>query len=261
MAAVNIHDLERETGLGGKVIRRKIRALNLGARAAGLTQYSWEDNSAQLKLIRAELAKLAGKPASNGKSEGAVAAAPEAKAETGLIGLFVANSSGVVNGFHKVGAAQAAPGPISKAVPESSPDSGQSSQPEAQAPAPEASPASSGKAKRSRPTSSRPIADINHKMPAARTKEETDYLRGYQIKELQPGHKLECEVCLDRLQIHTKALFLALLKPKRWANVCLEHCREGGVGPSLARGEEVEGYNLAHILNTRTPAISSGTSN
>ena len=254
--AVTIHNLEQETGLGGKVIRRKIRAMNLGARQAGLTSYSWEDNSAQLKLIRQELAKLSpSKPASNGKTE-AVAAASGAKAsskpveETG--GLFLANSSGCIKGFHKVGgAAQAAPGPISQAVPVSTPVNSSQSQETPATPVPEASPAPPAKAKRSRPTSTRPIADIDHKMPAARTQEETSYLRGYQIKELEPGHKLDCEPCLDRLQMHNKALFLALVKPKRWSNVCLEHCREGGVGPALARGEEVEGYDVAEILRTR----------
>ena len=250
--AVTIHNLEQETGLGGKVIRRKIRAMNLGARQAGLTSYSWEDNSAQLKLIRQELAKLSpSKPASNGKTE-AVAAASGAKApveETG--GLFLANASGTVNGFHKVGAAQAAPGTISSDFPVDSPVSGQSASQDAAAPSLEAPLATPAKAKRSRPSSTRPIADIDHKMPAARTQEETSYLRGYQIKELEPGHKLDCEPCLDRLQMHNKALFLALVKPKRWSNVCLEHCREGGVGPALARGEEVEGYDVAEILRTR----------
>ena len=253
--AVNIHDLEREFNLGGKVIRRHIRSLNLGARQAGLTTYSWEDNSASLKLIRQKLASLAnGKPASNGKTE-AVAAASSAngKSETGL---FLADSSGNVNGFHKVnGAACAAPGTVSSDSPVDSPDSGQSASQDAATPSPEASPVTPGKAKRSKkqtgPTSTRPLADINQRLPISPSQEETSYLRGYQIKELQPGHKLECEICLDKLQLHTKALFLALLKPKRWANVCLEHCREQGIGPALARGESIEGYDVAEILRTR----------
>ena len=256
--AVNIHDLEREFNLGGKVIRRHIRSLNLGARQAGLTTYSWEDNSASLKLIRQKLASLANgkpaaKPASNGKMEAVAAASPANGKETGL---FLANASGTVNGFHKVnGAAQAAPGTVSSDFPVDSPVSGQSASQDAATPSPEASPVTPGKAKRSKkqtgPTSTRPLADINQRLPISPSQEETSYLRGYQIKELQPGHKLECEICLDKVQLHTKALFLALLKPKRWANVCLEHCREQGIGPALARGESIEGYDVAEILRTR----------
>ena len=53
---VTVKDLEKESGLEGRIIRRKIRTLGYKAPSGqGTKGYHWEANSAELKKIRGAL--------------------------------------------------------------------------------------------------------------------------------------------------------------------------------------------------------------